>query len=129
MDQTDSLMVLIPSKARDQGLPAQIPCCHLDLGPIPDLRPRDPSPPASLTSHHLPPHCSPQSPTPSFHMRTDWKRRLKRVNNVSQEQFLGPVLRTVCRFDICSPCGYHSVSGEAAEGGGPLTAVSHRSVG
>lgn len=55
MDQTDSLMVLIPSKARDQGLPAQIPCCHLDLGPIPDLRPRDPSPPASLTSHHLPP--------------------------------------------------------------------------
>lgn len=21
----------------DEGLPAQIPCCHLDLGPIPDF--------------------------------------------------------------------------------------------
>lgn len=31
MDQTDSLMVLILAKA------TVIPCCHLDLGPIPDL--------------------------------------------------------------------------------------------
>jgi len=78
----------------DEGLPAQTPCCHLDLGPIPDLRSFDPSSRAPSWPPHPLPCWSPQPPRPlskwelTFLLRAGWKCGLKCVNSVLEEQFL-----------------------------------------
>lgn len=59
----------------DEGLPAQIPCCHLDLGPMPDLWPRDPPP--AFTDLPSPPLQVPAAAAPPFQMRIDFAAACK----------------------------------------------------